>query len=665
MAEARPLIVDPTEPNIVVASSELPAHPEGLIRDPAPKVIAPPDTKELRKMFDEAREGSAESRKKQQTDRDYYDGPEQLNSDVRAVLKMRGQPAIYTNRVRPAIDGILGVLEASEADPRCYPRNPSNKSAEGQESGDEDAADIASKTLRFIADKARFDETKLDCAENFLIEGSCAAIIEGDGEEITATQIRWEEFFADPRSRRHDYKDARYMGFAQWLSSDFVRERYAEAYAAMGDPMASNGIGIEATWEDRPDNLTPWVNAKEKRLLVVTLFYQKGGEWLRCVYCAAGVFEHDVTGYTDSKGRSLCPVEAASCYVDRKNNRYGRVRDMVPIQDEINARRSRLLHLANSRQLQERELGAAQVDADTARAEASKADGVIPPGWQLVPVADLASGQQLLLTESKNEIDRMGPTPAVLGRQDGANQSGRSRMVLQQAGMTELARPLGRFEDWENRCYRQMWWRAQQFWTDPMWIRVTDDVKAPDFIQINEPVMGPVQQPVADPQTGQPMVDEFGQPVMMTGIGVVEVKKRLAELDMDIMVETVPETANLQSETFAEFIEMVRSGTDPFSPQFELLVEMSPIADKGRIIERIKAFREEAGQADPEKQQMMEALQEMQGRLTELEGGHEAVKAAKTQAETGRIEVETAAAAFQLGAEAGAGYGYGAVAGRD
>lgn len=620
-----------TDPNIIVATSELPLHPDGLIKDP-PRLFAvePPEMKDLRKRFDEARDLSAEARKRQQKDRDYYDAFDQakgqLNSDVRATLKMRGQPAIYTNRIRPAIDGILGVLEAGKTDPRAYPRNPNG----------EKAADVASKTLRYIADVARFDQTKLDCAENFFIEGDCAAIIESAGQDITVSQIRHEEFFADPRSKRPDFKDARYMGFAQWLATDFVQGIYPEAYAAMGNPLESANIAVfEETWGDRPENASRWIDSKSGRILVVSLFYEKAGNWYRCVYCAAGVFEHDLTGYTDDKGRSLCPIEAASCYVDRNNERYGRVRDMIPIQDEINARRSRLLHLANSRQIQEREQGAAQVDADTARQEASRADGIIPSGWQLVPTADLAAGQQLLLGESKSEIERMGPTPAVLGRQEAAGQSGRARLVSQQAGLTELARPMGRLSEWENRCYKQMWWRAQQFWTDPMWIRVTDEVSAPDFIQINQ-VVGMIPTIARNPD-GTTAVTQ--QP---------KVENRLATMDMDILIDTVPDTANLQQEIFAELLDVVRSGTDPFSPHFRLLIEMSPIADKQRILDRVKSLAEEQ-QAGPMQQQLMQ----LQAAVAELTQGQEAAKTAKTVAETQKIEAQTAREFYDMGAGSG------------
>lgn len=619
--------------------------------DTLPKAFAvdPPAQDRLRKMFDDSRDSSQSNRLLCQQDRDYYDGPRQLKSDVRRIMKMRGQPPIYTNRIRPAIDGILGVLEAAKVDPRGYPRNPSQE--------DEDAADLGTKCLRYIADVSNFQQTKLDCAENFLIEGTAANIIEADGENITNTQIRWEEFFADPYSRRPDFKDAKYLGIAKWMDAADLKARNPEAYARMGDPVAGGQGALESTWQDRPDNIKPWIDRQRMRLMVVEIYYNEvkppyaNAQWFRCLYCAAGVIEHDLSAYKNPKtGETLCPIEAVSCYVDRENNRYGRIRDMIPIQDEINARRSRLLHLANSRQVQQSDPMAAPVDATVARSEAARADGVIPPGWQLVPTTDLAAGQQLLLAESKSEIERMGPTPAVLGRQGEASQSGRARLVLQQAGMTELARPLGRLEDWENRCYRQMWFRAQQFWTGPMWIRITDDVKAPDFLKINEPVMGMVMQPqpAAGPD-GQPMLDPAtGQPAMqmVPAVGVTGYKKRIAEIDMDIIIDTVPDTANLQQEIFAEFVELVRGGLDPFSPQFEILIEMSPIADKSKVLERLKAKKDELEQANA---QQAQAAAEAQQEAMEIAAAAEKAKVSKTIAETGKTQAQTAEIAFNMG----------------
>lgn len=600
--------------------------------DTIPKsiAVAAPPQERLRKMFDYARQQSNDNRVKAERDRDYYDGPEQLNSEVRRVLDLRKQPAIYTNRIRPTIDGVLGVLNDSRVDPQAYPRNPTET--------DENAADIATKTLRYIADVENFQNTILDCAENFLIEGTEACIIEADGDNIPITQIRLEEFFADPYSRRPDFKDAKYMGIAQWKDAADVRAAWPEEWEAMGDPF-TYGIGgpngaVDSTWQDRPDTAYPWIDKQRQRMMVVEIYYNDGGKWMHCIYCAAGVFVMEESPYRNVvTGEALNPIEAQSCYVNRKNERYGRIRDMIPIQDEINARRSRLLHLANSRQLQEREAGASPVDADTARLEAARSDGVIPPGWQIVPTADLASGQQLLLAESKSEIERMGPTPGVLA-QDGKSRSGRASQIIQQAGMTELSRPLGRHADFQNRVYRAAWMRAQQFWTGQKFIRITDEVKAPKFLKINEPIMGPVMQPVPGPD-GQPQIDPAtGQPAMMQGIGVVQVKNRIAEMDVDIIVSSVPDTTTLAQEIFADLSDLVRTtGLQAlFDPAFEILIEMSPLPDKARIIEKLTAAKE-SGQNE-QLAQAAQIIQQLQAQIADLMQGQAAADKAKTESET-------------------------------
>lgn len=609
------------------------------------KVPSPPQ-QTLRKMFDDSRTMSNPTRLKAQTWRDYYDGPGQLKSEVRRVLRMRGQPAIWTNRVQPAIDGVLGMLENSKVDPRAYPRNPSPE--------DENLSDIATKSLRYIADKSDFENTLLDCAENFLIEGTEAAIVEADGTDIPITQIRFEEFFADPFSRRADFKDAKYMGIAQWKDASEVKAAWPQQYAYMGDPIQGGGGpngAIDSTWQDRPNNFIPWIDMTRQRMMVVEIYYNQdrgdGAKWYHCIYCAAGVFVHELSPFLDSKGLTLNPIEAESCYVDRENNRYGRVLNMMPIQDEVNARRSRALHLTNSRQIQERELGAAQVDSNEARKEAARADGVIPSGWQLVPTSDMSDGNMALLQEAKGELERMGPTPQALDLAQGSAVSGRARMVVQQAGMTELARCLGRHDDFRQRIYRAAWARAQQFWKAPMWIRVTDEVKAPEFLRINEPVFDDAGQavPEIDPQTGQPKLapatgpdgqavadPTTGQPQMQM---VQKVNNRIGEMDMDIIVTSTPDTVNLQQEVFADLMGIVEKvGMQAvFSPEFALIIEMSPLQDKAAVLEKIKAAQ---GDNDPKLQAAQQRIEELTQALQNAMQGDKAVERQKTISEAER-----------------------------
>jgi hypothetical protein len=162
-------------------------------------------------MFAEARDMLADNRTEQQIDDDYYHGY-QLTSEERATLKKRKQPETVFNRYRKSINGTLGVLDDGASDPRAYGRNPGV---------DEDAADVVSKTLRFVADLNDFHELRLECAYDYLVPGTCAAIVEVDeNNRPTAQQIRWEEHFHDPRSRKKDFSDARYQGVAKWMYAD-------------------------------------------------------------------------------------------------------------------------------------------------------------------------------------------------------------------------------------------------------------------------------------------------------------------------------------------------------------------------------------------------------------------------------------------------------------
>lgn len=609
--------------------------PKYMLADGAPEIDR------LRARFDEARSDEYERFTKAQRDRDYFDGPKQLNSEVRNTLRTRGQPPIYTNRVRPAVNGVLGVLEAGRRDPRAVARNPD----------DDNSADVATKALRYINDDSKFNDTQIDVAENFLIEGTGAVIVEMDGDKIVPVQIRWEEFYCDPYSRRADCKDARYMGIAKWKDAAEIREKYAVRINEIGDPLNPAGMGSSA-FEDRPNQ--GWVDRRRKRVMLVEEYAIERGVWMRVVYIAGGILEYGPSPYVDDKNRPCNPIEAVSCYVDRENVRYGIVRDMVPIQDEVNASRSRSLHLMNSRQVQQTSDNALPVDADTARMEAAKPDGVLPMGWNIVPTSEMTQANMVRMQEAKSEIERMGPTPAVLGRMEGGDQSGRARLVSQQAGLTELARPLGRLHGWVLRVYEQMWNRAKQFWTDPMWIRVTDELKTPEYLKINEPQMGEVAQALMDPNTGQVVINPLtGEPQYQMGVGIVGYTNRPAEMDVDIILDQSEDTASLAEETWGQLYGLLKEGGGLpaiFSEEFAVALEISNVPDKRRMIDKLKQKREERQQAQAQQAQAQAEAVQKAANIAEAEA---VAKIAKTQADTEKVEVDTALATMKAGFDMG------------
>lgn len=605
----------------------------------APEQTYKPDLDEKKRLFDEARELMTDSRKLGELSRDYYDG-EQLTRAQRQVLRKRKQPDIVINRIRPAINGIMGVVEQGKSDPRAYMRNPPKPQQQPaqmpgvppaqalQQEPTLDAGDVASMTLRYIADTIHFHPMKMDSLESGLIEGCGAAIFEVDGNrEVTGSTIRWEEFFYDPRSRKPDFSDARYLGVAKWMYADDVKAIYPQEVGDGFDSFISTGTtstlsGFDESWDDRPTNKAQsWVDSKQRRLMVVEMYHREAGSWYKCVFYAGGMLEAVPSPYLDDKGKPVCPIEAWSAFVDRNNNRYGMIKDMMGPQDEINSRRSKAIHEINTRQLQRVDLNAPPVDTDVARAEAARPDGIIPTGYQVVPRNDVVANNIEMLAEAKSEIERMGPNPAILGRQ-GADASGRSVQLRQQAGIIELSRVLGRFQDWEHRCYMQMWSRARQFYDGPKFIRVTDDEGAAQYIQINEP-------------TGQ--MDQNGQPVM---------NHHIAQMDVDIVVDSVPDTATLEQEIYSDVLELSKAyiGT-PQQVPISILLRLSPVPKKRELIKEMEAIQQQQAQAAQPVQQL-----DMAQKSANVEKTHSEVE--KNLAQAKKDEVSTVRDAMQGHVEA-------------
>lgn len=539
-----------------------------------------------KRLFAEARDLLQEGRKESRIDDDYYHGY-QLTREERETLKKRGQPDGIFNRVRKAVNGTLGVLKQGKTDPRAYPRNPQ----------DENSADVTSKVLRYLADINNIDARRIDAAYDYLGPGTCAALIDVDGTRPNFSEIHWEEFFYDPRSRKPDFRDAKYMGIAKWMFAEDVVAIWPESQSGI-DSALSIDAGDE-TWEDRPtDSPSQWVDSKRRRLMVVEMYCQHGGQWKHCIYYSGGWLQQpQASVYVDKKGKPVCPIVAQSCYVDRENQRYGIIRDMRAPQDEFNKRRQKLLHMLNNRQVQaipnaDAMEFAFQVDAQEVREQASRPDGVIPVGWQPVSQTDLAQGQFNLLNLAEGEMDREGPNPAILAR-GGEASSGRAQLVRQQAGLTEQAVIFGGIEDWEHRVYEALWDRARQFMQEPEWVRITDDEGAPQFLQVNEPVLGPPQ--VVMGPDGMPMI----QPT------VIGYNNRLAELDVDITLDTVPDTANLAQEQFIALVDLAKSGV-PIDPM--MLLEASSLPKKREILEKMQEkgpdpLQQAAAQLQMEKEQ--------------------------------------------------------------
>lgn len=522
----------------------------------------------------------------------FYDGDQWTDAE-RRTLEARGQPALAFNHIKPAINAIIGIVERGRTDPKGWGRTPQ----------DQEAAEVATDGLRYVSDVTRFNATARECLQDFLIWGVVAGINEiNEGQEPGIRRIRPEEFFYDPYSRDRDFMDARYMGIAKWMDEQDLIDLYPDAEDKIKQSFDIATTGD--TFKDRPKDGWSWIDVKSRRIMCFEMYSRRGGIWNKCVFVYGGVLEEGPSQYLDSKTKQpRNPILAQSAYVDIDNQRYGAVKDMISPQEAINKGRSKAIHLLNVAKLR---VEPGVLDVDAVRKEWAKPDGIIEAReGQIEELGDrqLTPAHLELLRDAKEEMRRQSPTPGIVGR-GGQSQSGRAILAEQQAGMTEQAPLLAGFDDWKLRCYRAMWESIKQFWTGPKWIRVTDDENAPRFVGLNMP------EPVIDPQTGMPQVDPMtGQPVMKAN--------NPAEMDVDIVIDSTPDTAVIQEEQFQKLAELVQGGA-PIP--MDVLIEASSLPKKKLLLDKLRQAQEQQSQQPDMAMQaeMQKAQMQAQAKQQEL-----------------------------------------------
>lgn len=614
----------------------------------------------LKSMWREAVDDYSEARAQHYRDEEYYDGDVkgtgwgQWTQDELVKLGQRNQPPTTRNHIERKVNAIAGVEQRARSEPRALPRTPK----------DQQAAEIATDSLRYVAERARWSNIKSDAFMESLKVGFAAVEIGGAEDCVPITPIDWKDFFADPRSRRPGYSDARYLGTAKWLDADVAEATYAppepEQPQIPPQPQDPDQLqdwaryaqslidqynhelaereriveAIKSTQEaggldssdhaDRPNSV--FGDRKRRRIFVVDMWYRdaKTG-WMRCVFTGNGKLFCEAAKYeeTDDWGRKIKthPIKAFALFVSRDLWRYGVVRGMRSPQDEINFRLSKMLHWLMVNQLFYEPGALGETDRETARAELAKPDGVIPvgnlAGIKVERGLDVAVALGRAGEDARQFMEMGGPNPQLQGEQ-GRATSGRAVLALQQAGLGQLGPIFDRLYDWELRCYRAMWCRVQQFWKAPMYVRVTDDKNAARFAAVNgAPVIhqGNGNTPDADEQQIPAMPGMGGgmQPGMMApddprmGIGA----NGGPMMTPEDMGETGPMLAELDMDII---IDRAPEAATLQAEQFEELVKLGQAGMLGPPGNPDMARLFITASALPTKTQLLDMLDKMQAK---------------------------------------------------
>ncbi len=541
-----------------------------------------PDIPKYRRWFTAFETNKADELAEMLTARQYYNGKQWTDKQI-ATLRARGQAPIFDNRIARKIDFLVGVEQRMRRDPKAFPRTPN----------DEQSADVATAGMRYACDVNRWEAIASDGTGDGMVDGIGVCFVgikKGQsGLDPEMKHVQRDRYFYDPRSRKPDFTDALYQGLHLWMDVDDAKTKWP-GMAEKIDNMVDQNSGFSTlTWTEQNYGES-WADFEHRRIRVIEMWEKTPNGWAFCYFCGDTSLECGISPYVDLDGLPDCPYCAWSPYVDEKGDRYSPIRNMKPMQDEINHRRSKFLHLLSSKQLYIRK-GTID-DIDDLRKQINRPDGIIEHDGEwgsttgIVDHTQDIAGQAELLAQSQSSLENLGPNPGLIGKGGGvADQSGRAILAQRDSGMTELSPVFERNRDWKLRVYRKVWARIKQAWTSEKWVRITDDGEAPKFLGLNQYSM--------DPMTGQPMAQNI-----------------IAMIDVDIIMEEGPDTMTMNEELLQTLSQLGPNAVPP-----KVLIELSNAPNKDRLFKMI----DEAGAPNPQ-------VAEMQARMAKLE---EALKAAE------------------------------------
>lgn len=550
--------------------------------------------------FREAEEFAMEPRKLAFRDRDYYDNydDDQWTAYEKQKLKERRQQIVTSNRIRGKVNATLFYVENAKSDPRAY------STREGTEAG----AEIAEDALDYIERNNNFDDIEWRCAFDLTWSGVEAVEITIDGEtnDIDVEQIDYERAFFDPRSRKADFSDSRYIGYCEWLDIEDAKEKYPDK-AAMLDSSFDGLYSTDRGYEDKPYG--QYGDKDRQRVRVVVLYYRgRGGVWRLVHFTGSGKLLDIESPWPDEMGRPTRGIRARVLYRNKDGKIFGAIRDWVSNQNEINQRKSRSLHLLSDR----RTWGVPgwTPDEDAAKEALARPDGHLsvngPAGqtWGMIDSTAEVQGNFELLQQAIADVELGGQYTS--GNQQRANdQSGVALERLQMAGLAQDAPFFKAHKAFKLECYRYFWFMAKKFWQGPRAIPILTQEGPVRFLKINTPAI--------DPQTGQPVM-----------------QNPIAQIDVDFIIDTGPEMITLPAQEY-ELLKEIAQVLVNYPPQVALmLIEASPL--KASRKEAIKgAIQQSMQQAGPDPLEVAKVEADVTLKAAQTE---------KTMAETQKIGAE-------------------------
>jgi hypothetical protein len=604
----------------------------------------------------------SENRYQQALDEDYFDSIQYTENEIQE-LKDRGQPATVYNVIQQTVNWVTGAEKRGRTDFKVLPRGKEDsKPAEGK-----------TKYLKYLSDvnrtqfhRSRAFEDSVKVGIGWLEEG---VQDEDDGEPIYCRYESWRNVLFDSASTELDGSDMRYIFRSKWVDEDIAKALFPDRSAQIESAVVDSSLysSFETDDGDLAMDQGEWdrgesgalgtvVTRSRRRVRLIEAWYRMPEKVKKI---RGGAFSGQVFDETDPRhaemlgtGKAIlvekvmmrtrvCIMttgdllwDGASPYRHNKFKfipiwgykrgrdglPYGIIRSLRDIQDDVNKRMAKALHIISTNKvvMDEGALPDGTSIEDFA-AEVSRPDAIIikRAGKELVLNADRELEPAHLEFASRNiaMIQQVGGvTDELLGRATNAT-SGIAVQRRQEQGSLATSRFFDNLRLAEQMRGELELSLVEQFATEEKQFRITNQRGTPEFVTIND---------------GLPEND-------------------ITRTKADFVISEADWRATMREAATAELTELIAK----MPPQvgmviLDLVVENMDIPNRDEIVKRIRAITgqrdPDASEPTPEEQAQQQAAAEgqaMQKAAAETAIRVEASKAAKAEAEAERIKAQT------------------------
>ena len=519
-----------------------------------------------------------------------YKEGEQWSAEELSALKKRGQPATVNNQIKVTIDRMVGQFVKQRTRLGFRGRNPQ----------DEKIANALTDVFLFIRQNNNFEYEERETAEDGFTSGF--GIIEAwvSFDDLLNPEIKLAsrdplDFYPDPNFKRYNWnEDAKFIARAKWMDLDEATALYPKHKLELnGVVNESPAVLSEPTIDGFKNDI--YVDTEKKRVRLVETWYKTRER--KVLFTSSSGQTTDVSHLPDGKikkrerkdpgSRVIEKVESKMWMavhtagivfshkeVDRKHfpfvpfiaNRkktgepYSQILLALPLQDAINKRESKAIHLLNTNQtISEENIIKDKVQHAIEKARPDGHMEVAPGGlsqnkFELRNNVELAATQFTMHSEAKVDLRQVtGVNPDALG-EPSAMRSGVGVARKQQMTDIIVAPIFDNFRRTLEILGQVVLELVQKFLTEKKVFMITDDLNKSREITINS--------------------DESND--LKVGI-------------FDVISEDLPDTTTIQQEQM-QTIGSLLPQILPFGPFWtKLLLQMSDIRNKDEMIKQIEA----------------------------------------------------------------------------